>query len=46
VLVPQRATQTRPAGPFVFVVKPDPTGKMQLADMRVVTLGQRQGDDV
>jgi membrane fusion protein, multidrug efflux system len=46
VLVPQRAMQTSQQGPFVFVVKSDPTGKMQLADMRVVTLGQRQGDDV
>jgi multidrug efflux system membrane fusion protein len=46
VLVPQRATQTSQQGPFVFVVKPDPSGKMQIADMRVVTLGQRQGDDV
>ena len=46
VLVPQRAIQTSQQGPFVFVVKPDPTGKMQLADMRVITPGQRQGDNV
>ena len=46
VLVPQRATQTSQQGPFVFVVKPGPDGKAQVADMRVVTLGQRQGENV
>jgi multidrug efflux system membrane fusion protein len=41
VLVPSRATQISQQGPFVYVVKPDKT-----ADLRVVTLGQTQGDNV
>lgn len=41
VLVPNQATQISQRGPFVYVVKPDST-----ADLRLVTLGQRQGDDV
>lgn len=41
VLVPSQATQISQRGPFVFVVKADDT-----ADLRPVTLGQRQGNDV
>jgi membrane fusion protein, multidrug efflux system len=41
VLIPNQATQISQKGPFVYVVKPDST-----ADLRSVTLGQRQGDDV
>ena len=41
VLIPNQATQISQQGPYVFVVKPDST-----AELRVVTLGQRQGDDV
>jgi multidrug efflux system membrane fusion protein len=41
VLIPNQATQISQKGPFVYVVKPDDT-----AELRVVTLGQRQGDDV
>jgi multidrug efflux system membrane fusion protein len=41
VLIPNQATQISQKGPFVYVVKPDST-----ADLRPVTLGQRQGDDV
>ena len=41
VLIPNQATQISQKGPFVYVVKPDGT-----ADLRSVTLGQRQGDDV
>ena len=41
VLVPNQATQISQKGPFVYVVKPDGA-----ADLRSVTLGQRQGDDV
>ena len=41
VLIPNQATQISQKGPFVYVVKPDST-----ADLRLVTLGQRQGDDV
>ena len=39
VLVPNRAPQISQQGPYVFVVKPDGT-----AELRLVTLGQRQGD--
>jgi len=39
VLVPASAPQTGPMGTFVYVVKDGTT-----ADMRLVTLGQRQGD--
>ena len=39
VLVPATATQTSAKGPFVFVVKDDST-----AELRLVTVGQRQGD--
>jgi multidrug efflux system membrane fusion protein len=39
VLVPARAPQTSATGQFVFVVKDDGT-----AELRPVTLGQRQGD--
>ena len=41
VLIPNEATELSQQGPFVYVVKPDDT-----ADLRPVTLGQRQGDDV
>jgi membrane fusion protein, multidrug efflux system len=41
VLVPSQATQISQKGPFVYVVKPDLT-----VELRPVTLGQRQGDDV
>jgi multidrug efflux system membrane fusion protein len=41
VLVPSQATQISQQGPFVFVIKPDDT-----AELRPVTLGQRQGSDV
>lgn len=41
VLIPNQATQISQKGPFVYVVKPDST-----ADLRLVTLGQRQGDEV
>jgi membrane fusion protein, multidrug efflux system len=41
VLIPNQATQLSQKGPFVYVVKPDNT-----ADLRLVTLGQRQGDDI
>ena len=39
VLVPATATQTSAKGPFVYVVKDDST-----AELRLVTVGQRQGD--
>jgi membrane fusion protein, multidrug efflux system len=41
VLIPNQATQISQQGPYVYVVKPDST-----AELRQVTLGQRQGDDV
>jgi membrane fusion protein, multidrug efflux system len=41
VLVPYQATQISQQGPFVYVVKDDDT-----AELRPVTLGQRQGNDV
>lgn len=41
VLVPSQATQISQQGPYVYVVKPNDT-----AELRTVTLGQRQGDDV
>lgn len=41
VLVPSQATQISQKGSFVYVVKSDDT-----ADLRPVTLGQRQGNDV
>ncbi len=41
VLIPNEATQISQKGPFVYVVKPDST-----ADLRLVTLGQRQGENV
>jgi len=41
VLIPNQATQIAQQGPFVYVIKQDNT-----ADLRQVTLGQRQGDDV
>jgi multidrug efflux system membrane fusion protein len=41
VLVPSQATQISQQGPFVFVVKTDDT-----AELRPVTLGQRQGSDI
>ncbi len=41
VLIPNEATELSQQGTFVYVVKPDGT-----ADLRPVTLGQRQGDDV
>jgi multidrug efflux system membrane fusion protein len=41
VLIPNQATQISQQGPFVYVVKPDDT-----AELRPVTLGQRQGNDV
>ena len=39
VLVPNRAPQISQKGPYLFVIKPDGT-----AELRQVTLGQRQGD--
>ena len=41
VLIPNQATQLSQKGAFVYVVKPDDT-----ADLRLVTLGQRQGDNI
>ena len=41
VLIPNQAAQISQQGPFVFVVKSDDT-----AELRPVTLGQRQGNDV
>ncbi len=41
VLIPNQATQISQQGPYVYVVKPDNT-----AELRQMTLGQRQGDDV
>src|ERR1700719_4885305 len=41
VLIPNEATQISQKGPFVYVIKPD-----QTAELRLVTLGQRQGDNV
>ncbi len=41
VLIPNQATQISQKGPFVYVVKADDT-----VELRLVTLGQRQGDDV
>ena len=41
MLVPNQATQISQQGPYVYVVKPDDT-----VELRPVTLGQRQGDDV
>jgi membrane fusion protein, multidrug efflux system len=41
VLVPNQATQISQKGPFVYVIKADNT-----AELRPVSLGQRQGDDV
>jgi multidrug efflux system membrane fusion protein len=41
VLIPNQAAQISQRGPFVYVVKQDNT-----ADLRQVTLGQKQGDDV
>lgn len=41
VLIPNQAAQVSQQGPFVYVVKQDNT-----AELRLVTLGQRQGDDV
>lgn len=41
VLVPSQVTQISQKGPFVYVVKSDDT-----AELRPVTLGQRQGDNV
>ena len=41
VLIPNQATQVSQQGPFVYVVKGDDT-----VELRLVTLGQRQGDDV
>jgi len=41
VLIPNQATQLSQQGSFVYVVKPDDT-----AELRLITLGQRQGDDI
>jgi multidrug efflux system membrane fusion protein len=41
VLIPTEATQISQKGPFVYVVKPD-----QTAELRLLTLGQRQGGNV
>jgi multidrug efflux system membrane fusion protein len=41
VLIPNQAAQISQQGPFVYVVKQDNT-----ADLRQITLGQRQGDAV
>jgi len=41
VMIPSEATQISQKGPFVYVVKPD-----QTAELRVITLGQRQSGNV
>jgi multidrug efflux system membrane fusion protein len=41
VLIPNQAAQLSQKGPFVYVIKSDDT-----ADLRPITLGQRQGEDV
>ena len=41
VMIPSEATQISQKGPFVYVVKSD-----QSAELRVITLGQRQGGNV
>jgi membrane fusion protein, multidrug efflux system len=41
VMIPSEATQISQKGPFVYVVKRD-----QTAELRVITLGQRQGGNV
>ena len=41
VLVPSQATQISQQGPYVYVIKQDDS-----AELRPVTLGQRQGNDV
>ena len=41
VMIPSEATQISQKGPFVYVVKPD-----QTSELRVITLGQRQGGNV
>jgi multidrug efflux system membrane fusion protein len=41
VLIPNQATEISQQGPYVYVVKADET-----AELRQVTLGQRQGEDV
>jgi membrane fusion protein, multidrug efflux system len=41
ILVPNQATQISQQGPFIYVIKGDNT-----AELRPVSLGQRQGDDV
>jgi multidrug efflux system membrane fusion protein len=41
VLIPNQASQISQQGPFVYVIKQDNT-----AELRQVTLGQRQGDEV
>ena len=41
MLIPNQATKISQKGPFVYVVKPDST-----ADLRLVTLGQRQRENV
>jgi multidrug efflux system membrane fusion protein len=41
VMIPNEATQISQKGPFVYVVKSD-----QTAELRVITLGQRQGSNV
>ncbi|HEX3359252.1 MAG TPA: efflux RND transporter periplasmic adaptor subunit, partial [Tepidisphaeraceae bacterium] len=44
ILVPNQAIQIGQIGTFVYVVKHDDAKNMDLADMRPVKLGQRQGD--
>jgi membrane fusion protein, multidrug efflux system len=41
VLIPNQAAQISQKGPFVYVVKPDDS-----AELRLVKLGQRQGDQI
>jgi multidrug efflux system membrane fusion protein len=41
VLIPNEAAQISQKGPFVYVVKADDT-----AELRLITLGQRQGENV
>ena len=41
VLIPSQAAQISQQGPYVFVIKSDNT-----AELRQITLGQRQGSDV
>ena len=41
MLIPNQATQISQKGPYVYIVKADDT-----VDLRPITLGQRQGEEV